>query len=200
MRRGYTSTMGTELDRPEGRAVAAHGGALDLDRCAALASDAGGDVNDPITLIGLVLDTASGLRKVLTPGLEGELGVGGQSFEILVRLGRSADGRLRMSDLAAQTALTPSGLTRAVDRLVEAGLVEREVCPSDRRGAFARLTALGLRRTREALSRHERDVECLLAGVLDARERAELVTLLRKLRDQVHPHASLVSDAEPVGS
>ncbi|HVC24960.1 MAG TPA: MarR family transcriptional regulator [Acidimicrobiales bacterium] len=152
--------------------------------------------HDPITLIGLVFETASGLRKVLTPGLEGELGVGGQSFEILMRLGRSGGGRLRMSDLAAQTTLTPSGLTRAIDRLVEAGLVSREVCPSDRRGAFARLTPLGQQRTREALARHERDVACLLSGVLDPDEQVALAALLRKLRDRVHPHASLVSDGE----
>ncbi len=177
------------------RRMAPVGGTADGGACAPLGGGAR-DGHDPITLVGLVLETASGLRKVLTPGLECEVGVGGQSFEILVRLGRSPLGRLRMSDLAAQTTLTPSGLTRAVDRLVEVGLVEREVCPSDRRGAFARLTDLGLRRVREALCRHERDVAHLLEGVLDDAEQAELVSLLRRLRDQVHPHASLVSDPE----
>ena len=45
-----------------------------------------------------------------------------------------------MSELAAQTSLTPSGLTRSVDRLQEQGLVARRVCPEDRRGSFAVLT------------------------------------------------------------
>lgn len=162
----------------------------------ALALGGAGD-GDPITLVGLVIEAASGLRRTLTPGLEHELGVGGQSFEILMRLGRSHEGRLRMSDLAAQTALTPSGLTRAVDRLVEVGLVEREVCPSDRRGAFAHLTELGLVRTREALDRHGREVSSLLSGALTPHEQLALSALLRKLRDQVSPYASLVSDPEP---
>ncbi|MCU1494783.1 MAG: MarR family transcriptional regulator [Acidimicrobiaceae bacterium] len=161
-----------------------------------LSAMAGGstDLPDPITLVGLVFETATGLRRMLTPGLSGELGVGGQSFEILVRLGRSEGGSLRMSDLAAQTGLTPSGLTRAVDRLVEAKLVERQICPSDRRGAFAILTELGQRRTAEALSRHERDVAELLDGVLEPGEAAALIALLRPLRDRVHPEATLVSD------
>jgi DNA-binding MarR family transcriptional regulator len=154
---------------------------------------------DPITLVGLVFEAAAGLRRELTPGLAGELGVGGQSFEILIRLVRTDGGRLRMSDLAAQTGLTPSGLTRAIDRLVHAELVERESCPSDRRGAFARLTPLGGRRTLEALSRHEREIANLLGGVLSSDEEITLVALLRKVRDRVHPDASLVSEDVALG-
>lgn len=150
---------------------------------------------DPITLVGLVFETAAGLRRALAPGLSCELGVGGQSFEILLRLIRSSGGQLRMSDLAAQTGLTPSGLTRAVDRLVTAEFVERVSCGSDRRGAFARLTPLGQEKTAEALRRHEHDLSSVLGGVLGDEEAAELVTLLRKLRDRVHPEAALVSDA-----
>ena len=149
---------------------------------------------DWITLVGLVLEVAGGLRRTLAPALEEQIGVGGQSFEILVRLSRSPGGRLRLADLAAQTGLTPSGLTRALDRLVEVGLVTREACCDDRRGAFAILTNLGAQRTRVALARHERDVVAILAGVLEPEEEAELAVLLRRLRDRVHPHAALVSE------
>jgi DNA-binding MarR family transcriptional regulator len=105
-----------------------------------------------ITLVGLVFETAAGLRRALTPALYERIGVGGQSFDILVRLSRSPGGRLRMSDLAAQTGLTPSGLTRALDRLADAALVRREACPNDRRGAFASLTAEGRERMTAALA------------------------------------------------
>ena len=74
-----------------------------------------------------------------------------QWFEVLIRLARSPEHRLRMTDLAAQTILSPSGLTRAVDRLVEAGLVEREACPTDRRSTYAVLTPEGERRVLKAL-------------------------------------------------
>lgn len=150
--------------------------------------------DDPITLVGLIFETAAGLHKMLDPSLDSELGVGGQALGLLVRLARSTGHRLRMSDLAAQSGLSPSGLSRAVDRLVEAGLVVRESCPSDRRGTFARLTEEGAARMQEALSHHGRSAACVLAGTLEREERRELTALLRRLRDRVHPEASLVSD------
>ncbi|HTW99145.1 MAG TPA: MarR family winged helix-turn-helix transcriptional regulator [Acidimicrobiales bacterium] len=144
---------------------------------------------DLITLVGLVLETATGLRRELGPALMSEIGVGGQSFEILVRLSRSPGARLRMSDLAAQTGLTPSGLTRALDRLIAAGLARREACPSDRRGAFAALTPSGRERMTATLDRHERDIAALLDGVLACDEAETLTALLRKVRDRVHDGA-----------
>jgi len=151
---------------------------------------------DPLTVVGLIFESAMGLRRMLEPGLAGEIGVGGQAFEILVRLSRSDGGRMRMSDLAAQTGLTPSGLTRAVDRLVDAELVDRGACPGDRRGAFAILSSLGVTRTAEALARHRRDIDEALHGVLEHGEEERLVELLRKVRDRVHPEAALVSGPE----
>jgi DNA-binding MarR family transcriptional regulator len=147
--------------------------------------------DDQITLVGLVLETAAGLRRRLAPGVERSLGVTGQAFEVLLRLSRTPGGRLRMADLAAQTALTPSGLTRAVDRLETAGLVRREVCASDRRGAFATLTPLGAAKTELALGRHKEEIEGLLGALFDESEEAELAQLLRRLRDEVAPDAAL---------
>lgn len=146
---------------------------------------------DRITLVGLVLETAAGLRRLLAPALGCELGVGGQSFDILLRLSRSPGCSLRMSDLAGQTGLTPSGLTRAVDRLSEAGLVSRRACPEDRRGAFAILTDLGRHRVDDASDRHASDIDELLGGVFAPGEEDELRRLLAALRDRVHPEATL---------
>ena len=58
-----------------------------------------------------------------------------------------------MSDLAAQTQLTTSGITRVVDRLERDGLVERRACPTDRRGSFAAITEAGLAPTRRGAAR-----------------------------------------------
>ena len=98
-----------------------------------------------------------------------------------------------MSDLAAQTALTPSGLTRAVDRLSDAGLVNRQACPEDRRGAFAALTESGEDRMRRALDIHRTQLSELLDGALDPDEELALVAALRKLRDRVNPEASALT-------
>jgi DNA-binding MarR family transcriptional regulator len=150
-----------------------------------------GDELDRITLVGLVFETATGLHRAVAPLLERQCELAGQEFDILIRLARSPGGRLRMSDLAAQTALTPSGLTRAVDRLSEAGLVGRQSCPEDRRGAFAALTQAGEARMQEALQIHGAQLAELLGGALDAEEERVLVSGLRKLRDRVNPGAAV---------
>lgn len=139
---------------------------------------------DPVTLAALVFETAAGLRRAVVPAVERDHGLPHQSLDVLVRLARSEGGKLRMSDLAAQTRLTPSGLTRAVDRLCDAGFVHRQVCTEDRRGAFASLTGIGRPRIDAAMSCHH-DVLGELLGALDPSERDMLAALLRRLLDQL---------------
>lgn len=153
---------------------------------------------DPITLAGLVFESSTGLRRALEPTLHCLCGPSAPWFEVLIRLARSPGTRLRMSDLAAQTSLTPSGLTRAVDRLVDQHLVVREHCAADRRGSFAALTDEGRRVMDEALPRHEQFLSQLLAGIFQPEEERMLVLLLRRLRDHVHPGAAAPPAELPV--
>ena len=148
---------------------------------------------DLVTLVGLLFETYSGLMPKLTKGLEAEIGSVAQWMPILIRLTRSPGERLRMSDLAAHTGMSASGLTRAVDRLEERGLVERAICPTDARGSFAVLTPDGKRLMYPALRRHAADVRELLDGVLDDAEVDDLAALLRKLRDSVNPTATQIT-------
>ncbi|HEY2811998.1 MAG TPA: MarR family transcriptional regulator [Acidimicrobiales bacterium] len=146
--------------------------------------------DDRLTLAGLFLEAHAGLVRELERDLEAESGLSQQWFEVLLRLARSPEGRMRMSDLARQVIMTPSGLTRAVDRLEEAGLVRRDACPSDRRVFHATLTPKGRRRIEDALPRHlEHLDDCFLAH-LDPEERASLETSLRKLRDALRPEST----------
>lgn len=156
--------------------------------------------DDRITLVGLIFETAYGLRRALLRTIDLELGIAGQSFDILLRLVRSPEAKLRMSDLATQTGLSPSGLTRAIDRLIESGFLERASCPSDRRGAFAMLTPDGRARTEAAMDRHRRDIDAVLDGVLDKADERQLVELLRSVRDRIQPDAATVTDDEPMTS
>ena len=75
-------------------------------------------------------------------------------FEVLLLLDGAPDGRLRMSELADRALLSQSGLTRLVDRLERAGLVERLRCAADRRGLYASLTDEGRRRFAETGQTH----------------------------------------------
>ena len=65
---------------------------------------------------------------------------------------------MRMGELADSVLLTLGGVTRLISRLEREGLVRREPCPEDRRGAYAILTGAGLDRLGEAQPTH-------LAGV-----------------------------------
>lgn len=80
--------------------------------------------------------------------------IGLADYEILVQLSEAPDHSLRMNELADQALVSRSRLTHRVDRLVEAGLVERQPCPTDRRGLFAVLSPAGLALLRVAAPTH----------------------------------------------
>ena len=82
-----------------------------------------GATDERLTTVGLLFESAAGLRRLFGRQLDDSSARLSQWFDILIRLARSDGFELRMSELAAQASLTPSGLTRAVDRLQEQGLV-----------------------------------------------------------------------------
>ncbi len=143
-----------------------------------------------LTTVGLLFESAAGLRRVFQRRLESERTLTNQSFDGLIRQARTPGAELRMSELAAQTSLTPSGLTRSVDRLQDQGLVVRRVCPEDRRGAFAVLTPAGQELMDRAIPDHIAHVDELLTNLFTTEEEELLATLLRKLRDHLRDTSS----------
>ncbi|MDQ6751554.1 MAG: MarR family winged helix-turn-helix transcriptional regulator [Actinomycetota bacterium] len=95
-------------------------------------------------------------------------------FDVLINLANVPGQRRRMCDLASAVLLSPSGLSRRVDRLEAAGLVQRERAASDARIIETGLTADGSRLLRRLQDTH-------LAGVkqrfVDRFTDAELQTL-----------------------
>src|SRR5437899_171102 len=61
-------------------------------------------------------------------------------YDVLIELYEAPDNRMRLHELADAVVLSRSGLTRLLDRLERAGLIEREIAEADRRGAYAVLT------------------------------------------------------------
>ena len=101
-------------------------------------------------------------------------------YDVLVSLS-DAGGRLRMQDLADRVLFSRSGLTRLVDRMATAGLVERERCEDDRRGTFAVLTRAGTARLREAAGVHLRGIHDHFTSHLSDADVAALVGALEKV-------------------
>lgn len=95
-------------------------------------------------------------------------------YDVLVVLQEAPDKRLRMHDLAEQVLLSRAGLTRLVDRMTAAGLVERVPCAEDRRGTWVRITPAGQEANLAAASVHLAGVHEHFTGRLNAKEMAGL--------------------------
>jgi DNA-binding MarR family transcriptional regulator len=90
-----------------------------------------------------MLRTHAELTRTLDADLVREHDLPLSSYEVLLFLNDSDEGRMRMSELADEVLLSRSGLTRLVDRLERQGLLKRERCASDARGLFAEITDEG---------------------------------------------------------
>ena len=64
-------------------------------------------------------------------------------YEVLATIAEAPDQRMRMGDLAEALVITRGGLTKLVDRLIKAGLLERTFCETDRRVSYATLLPSG---------------------------------------------------------
>jgi DNA-binding MarR family transcriptional regulator len=106
-------------------------------------------------------------------------------YDALLQLANAPGRRLRMSALADRVLLSRSGITRLVDRLVAAGMVERTTCTTDARGAEASLTREGLDRLRAASVTHLDGVRRLFLDVVTAEEREVLGGAFGRVLDNV---------------
>lgn len=128
-------------------------------------------------LVGATQTVMTALDDELVAGHDLTLG----DYEVFVHLSSTPDGRLRMAELAERLSLSPSGLTRRLDRLTRRGLVARERCASDRRGTFAVLTPAGRARLEEAAPTHVCGVRRHFLNHLSAAQQAALADALAPL-------------------
>ncbi|GAA1258572.1 hypothetical protein GCM10009677_06670 [Sphaerisporangium rubeum] len=153
-------------------------------------------LDDPrLTAMGLLAEVHTGLMAKMA-GAFAESKLSDIDFETLIRLGRSPGHRLRMSDLAAQTSLSTSGVTRVVDRLEREGLVRRVACASDRRASYATLTGEGLTRLESVIPKHIEDIDRWFTGLLAPDQLDTLLDALRVIRDVVRPCATAGAEQE----
>lgn len=142
--------------------------------------------DDPsITTFGRLLEVVRRLNGIFACTIAARTGLPIAHFEALLRLGRSSDDRLTMSELAHQLGMTSGGATRLVDRLSRDDLVERLSCPTDRRVHYVRLTEQGRDQLAEAVAWHREDLARELTSRLSATELATLDATLDRLRTDI---------------
>lgn len=110
------------------------------------------------------------------------------SYDVLVRLARAPDRSLRMTELSQRVLITPSGVTRMVDGLVERGLVRRRRAKDDGRVALASLTAEGLRTARAAARTHLRGIKEHFTGKLSGADLDAVASALEVIAGPHEPH------------
>jgi DNA-binding MarR family transcriptional regulator len=106
-------------------------------------------------------------------------------YEVLLLLNRAPGQRLRMQELADSTLFTPSGVTRQIDGMVEAGLVERVRCQTDKRGFFAALTPAGKERLRAASPAHLRSIQRHFGSQLSDQEADTIAEAMSRITDAI---------------
>jgi MarR family 2-MHQ and catechol resistance regulon transcriptional repressor len=139
--------------------------------------------DDRLRLMTLIVRTHRRLTDRLGRELEQNVGIPLVFFDVLIHVGGAPESRLTMSRLSADVALTTGGVTRLVDRMVEAGLVARENCPNDRRSIYVVLTPEGQAVLHRAVAEHIDGIDRHLVAHLDDRERAALEVALVKILD-----------------
>jgi len=133
-----------------------------------------------VAFVSLLRAHAAATRQ-LNAQLSAEHGLTISDFEVLLRLGRAPERRMRRVDLAGELLLTASGITRLLDGLERAGYVERGACSEDRRVVYAVLTDAGLEKLREAAESHFEQVDDLFRARFEEQELDELAALLSRL-------------------
>lgn len=103
-------------------------------------------------------------------------------YEVLATVADAPEQRMRMGDLAEALVITRGGLTKLVDRLIKAGLMERTFCETDRRVSYATLLPAGLDLLSEMHPVVVAELKTAFAANLSERQADELRQMLDGVR------------------
>jgi len=140
----------------------------------------------PLGVLGRLFRVAQLADAELSKGLS-DYGLQPGWFDLLAALRRA--GRpyeLNPTELMRTTMLSSGGMTKRLDRMAEAGLVERRPDPKDRRGTLVGLTAKGQSVVDDAIATHLAN-EARLLRALSPTDRRTLDRLLRALLADLDP-------------
>jgi DNA-binding MarR family transcriptional regulator len=101
-------------------------------------------------------------------------------YDVLMQLDMSG-GQLGLSDLASTIVLSPSGLSKLLDRMEASGLIRRQPDPSDARSTFATITPRGRSLVRTARVKHHEWLQRAFGDALDDRDLADLRRIMKRI-------------------
>jgi DNA-binding MarR family transcriptional regulator len=128
-----------------------------------------------------LLRAYSSTTRLLSAELQEEHGLTLSDYEALLVLSHAEDGRLKRVELARSLMLTPSGITRLLQGLEDAGLVERASCATDLRVTYAQLTDAGREKLEAASGGHIASIRALFEEHCKPDEIVTLAEILGRL-------------------
>ena len=131
------------------------------------------------------LDVHARLASRLHRELQATSGLSLSDYDVLVHLTDVPEGRLRSFELGDGLQWEKSRVSKQVARMATRGLVAKEDCPEDRRGAYVTLTAKGRRAIEEAAPAHVELVRRLVFDELSAGQVRTLATIAHAVLRQL---------------
>ena len=147
--------------------------------------------------IGLI-ETQKALTRALDAELEAKHGLRLSAAEALGRLAAAPDGRLGLSKLAGECALSLSRISRIVDVLEERGLVERRTSCTDARATDAHLTEAGFSYTLQTQATHVAFVQEHFFKQLGPEEIATLAEVFKRFAPRAAEACTAGAEEDPV--
>lgn len=142
-----------------------------------------------------LVDTTAELRKVLGTELQ-EVGLSPADYAVLVPLSEAEGRELRSSELAAIMDWERSRLSHHLGRMERRGLIRRDECETDSRGAVVSLTPEGAQSFRRATPPHLRSVKAHFADALTPQQVDSLAEILDALQRHLHPEPTATAEWE----
>jgi DNA-binding MarR family transcriptional regulator len=124
--------------------------------------------------------THSALWSLIEEDMRQHHGLTMARYDVLAHL-NMAGGRLGLTELAGAIALSPSGLSKLLDRMEASELIERQADPDDARSSFAVITRRGRSVVTAARARHHEFLNGLVGEALSDRDLGDLIRVMQKL-------------------
>jgi DNA-binding MarR family transcriptional regulator len=105
-------------------------------------------------------------------------------YDVLAHL-NMAGGQLGLSELASSIVLSPSGLSKLLDRMEDSGMVQRDPDPRDARSTFATITPKGRALVTKARASHHRFLQQAFGNALNRRDADDLARIMGNIHDAI---------------
>ncbi|MFJ4832018.1 MarR family winged helix-turn-helix transcriptional regulator [Streptomyces sp. NPDC088747] len=121
----------------------------------------------------------------LSRRVQADSGMSASDYLVLASLTERGAGRMRLLDLAQTVEWEKSRMSHQVTRMTKRGLLVKEDCPDDGRGAFVVVTAAGYKAIEDAAPMHVEHVRRLFIDALPPGELSTLGLISKKISDHM---------------